>query len=148
MIRAVVDSNVYVSALVFGGIPRRVLELAEQGQLAVFVSDPIRAEVQQVLIRKFQWPPREALAACRRVWKFARRVTPQQTATACVDEDDTRVLECAMEARAHVVITGDSHLLRLRRFGEIEIVAPRAFLDFYVRTLRLSVEEPQQPAPD
>ena len=53
MIWIVLDSNIYVSALVFGGNPRAIVELAEQGLFEVSVSDPIKADVQRVLGLKF-----------------------------------------------------------------------------------------------
>jgi len=56
VIRIVLDTNVIVSALVFGGIPRGVLELAEAGQCEFFYSKPIKTEVSRVLSEKFDWP--------------------------------------------------------------------------------------------
>ena len=55
MIRVVADSNVYISALVSGGVPLAVLQLAEEGEFTLWVSEPIRAEVEAVLTRKFRW---------------------------------------------------------------------------------------------
>jgi predicted nucleic acid-binding protein len=46
MIRAVVDSDVYISALLFGGVPLAVLRLAEEGEFTLCVSEPIRVEVE------------------------------------------------------------------------------------------------------
>jgi predicted nucleic acid-binding protein len=55
MIGIVADTNVIVSALVFGGLPRTVLELAEAGHCELFYSAPIQDEVRRVLAEKFQW---------------------------------------------------------------------------------------------
>jgi predicted nucleic acid-binding protein len=54
--------------------------------------------------------------------------------TACDDQADNRILECALEAQAQVIITGDDDLLRLKRFESIRILTPRAFLDSEMRT--------------
>ncbi len=56
MIWVVLDSNVYVSALIFGGNPRAVIECAEDGLIGLSISDPIRAEVERILVEKFSWP--------------------------------------------------------------------------------------------
>jgi predicted nucleic acid-binding protein len=56
-------------------------------------------------------------------------MTPLQPVTACEDPADDRILKCALEARAQVIITGDDDLLRLKRFEGIRILTPRAFLD-------------------
>ncbi len=45
--RIVLDTNVIVSALVFGGLPRQILELAETGEFEVFFSEAMRAEVRR-----------------------------------------------------------------------------------------------------
>lgn len=55
MTRATLDSNVYVSAFVFGGKPGRVIEMATEGAVDVTVSDAIVAEVRRVLLTKFGW---------------------------------------------------------------------------------------------
>jgi hypothetical protein len=68
--RFVADTNVIVSALVFGGLPRRVLELAEAGIGHIFYSQAIEAEVHRVLREKFGWDDiklgtQSALFPCR-----------------------------------------------------------------------------------
>jgi len=50
-----VDTNVYISALVFGGVPQRVFDLIELRGQELFVSQPIMDEVAEVLARKFAW---------------------------------------------------------------------------------------------
>jgi putative PIN family toxin of toxin-antitoxin system len=47
------------------------------------------------------------------------------------DPDDNRVLECAAEGNADMIVSGDRHLLRLERFGEIPILRVREFLDMF-----------------
>jgi len=55
----VCDSNVYISAIVFGGTPRDVLSLAGQGKTQLLVSHALMSEVEGVLERKFAWEPRQ-----------------------------------------------------------------------------------------
>ncbi len=55
MIPVVLDSNVWISAVLFGGNPMSVLELAEAGQIALFISDELAAEIEETLSRKFLW---------------------------------------------------------------------------------------------
>ena len=49
MIRVTADSNVYISALVFGGKPLRVVELATEGAIRLTISEPLIAETRRVL---------------------------------------------------------------------------------------------------
>ena len=127
--RIVLDSNVYISALIFGGNPRIVLELAEEGLVEVSVSQPILAEVERILREKFSWPNDRVEAAASHLWAFAHHASPLQTVGDCIDPDDNRVLEFALEARAHVIVTGDAHLLTLHPYREILILTPKQFLE-------------------
>lgn len=130
MLRIVADTNVYISALNFGGLPDRVLALARRGRIELFVSKSILIEIEGVLKRKFRWPPnriREAIATIR---EFVNEVAPTDSIAAVEkDESDNRVLECAVAANATIVISGDSHLLDLGSFQRIRILSPRTSLD-------------------
>ena len=130
MLRVVADTNVYISALNFGGVPDQVLALTRRGLIAVFVSKPILEEIEGVLKEKFQWPPsltRNALAAIN---AFAKEVQPTQRVSVIEkDEPDNRVLVCALAAGATIIVSGDSHLRDLGSFQRIRILSPRAFLD-------------------
>ena len=55
MIVATADSNIYISALQFGGVPRQFLNAARNGAFQVAISDPIIAEIRGVLRDKFHW---------------------------------------------------------------------------------------------
>jgi putative PIN family toxin of toxin-antitoxin system len=128
--RIVVDTNVIISALVFGGLPRQVLDGAASGVYSLYFSSPIQTEVKRILEEKFGWDPQEVRARTAVVWKFGIQVNPQERLDVVPDDpDDNRVLECALAARAHTIISGDHHLLRLGGFQSIPIQTPRQFLD-------------------
>jgi putative PIN family toxin of toxin-antitoxin system len=129
MIRAVLDSNVYISALLFGGNPRHIVEHAEHGLIELAIFDPIKAEVERVLAAKFAWPAERIAHAKGYLWSFSRHVAMRQTVTDCADPDDNRVLECALDAHAAVIVTGDAHLLKLHPYRNIAILTPKQFLD-------------------
>lgn len=129
MIWVVLDSNVYVSAIVFGGNPRAILELAEQKLFEVSVSDPIKADVQRVLGLKFAWSKTRIDDAVEYLWSLTHDTIPQQTVTDCVDPDDNCVLECALESHARVIVTGDNHLRKLHPYRAISILTPKQFLE-------------------
>ena len=131
MIRVVADTNVYVSAIVFGGVCEEVLALARADLVALYVSPHILRELRDVLGGTFEWPPshvREALAEIR---ALASVVRPARTLAGIIShEADHRILGCAVLARADFLVTGDKrHLQRLRTFAGTRILSPRAFLD-------------------
>jgi putative PIN family toxin of toxin-antitoxin system len=129
MIGIVLDSNVYVSALLFGGNPRAVVECAENGLIELSISTPIKEEVERILAGKFSWPPGRVREVTFYLWSLTRSVAPRQSVTDCVDPDDNRILECALEAHAAVIVTGDGHLLKLHPYQGIRILTPKQFLD-------------------
>ena len=130
MLRVVLDTNVYVSAFVFGGPPLDILTLGIRGRIAVFVSAPIREELRAVLRSKFGWPTRDVRGALDTIDAFESLVVPRETIGVIKDDEpDNRILECAVEASAHVIVSGDRHLRAIRAYRRIHIMTPREFLD-------------------
>lgn len=124
------DTNVVVSALVFGGVPRQVLDLAAADVCSFYFSPPIQTEVERILEEKFGWSPEEIHARRRDFWSLGTPVNPEVSLAVIADDpDDDRILECAIAAQAEAIISGDRHLLRLASFQLIPIESPRQFLD-------------------
>jgi len=105
----VLDSNNYVSALIFGANPRVILELTEHRVFTVSVSDPIKTEVARVLALKFSWSKVRIDDAMSYLSTLTHSVIPQQTVNGCIDAADNRILECALESHSQVIVTGDNH---------------------------------------
>jgi putative PIN family toxin of toxin-antitoxin system len=128
MIQVVLDTNVYISALVFGGKPAAVLQLAQSGAFQLVVSPVIQAELIEVLTTRFGWTAPRAEQACRELWDHARWVVCPQEIRGSRDADDDHILSCAIEADAFAIVTGDQDLLVLQSFKGVEIVSPAEFL--------------------
>jgi uncharacterized protein len=130
MIRVVLDTNVIVSALVFGGIPRRILELAQSKEYDWFYSEPIQEEVERILRVKFGWPQEKLNEVRAQLWIFGEFIAPNIKIQAVIDDpDDDRVLECAVSSGADIVVSGDRHLLALGNHKTVSIVSPRQFAE-------------------
>lgn len=130
MVRIVIDTNVIISALVFGGAPRSVLDLAAAGLCECCFSQPIRDEVKRVLIHKFGWAEVRAEAALTTLSSWFIEIKPTgQLSVVKEDPDDDRILECAVAAGAKLIISGDRHLLLPGDFQSIRIMTVREFLD-------------------
>ena len=133
MIRIVLDTNVIVSALVFDGVPRSVLERAGAGQCELFYSAAIQGEVRRVLAEKFGWAPAMLQEVLPVLWSMGQLVVPRTVVDAVPDDpDDNRILECALAAQASFIVSGDRHLLALHDYKSISIVSPRQFIEAYV----------------
>jgi putative PIN family toxin of toxin-antitoxin system len=128
--RVVADTNIYVSALNFAGTADEVLALGRAGLIEVYISPPILDEVTGVLARKFGWSAARIREATQVIGNFTVLVHPAERVNLVrEDEADNRILECALAARADTIVTGDRHLLQLRRFLGTLISSPRQFLD-------------------
>lgn len=133
--RAVLDTNVVVSALLWGGTPERLIQAAIDGALELATSPALIEELREVLAR----PPlasrltQERMRAEQAVSLYARlatQVSPlaiEKIVTA--DPDDDEVLACAIAARADLVVSGDRHLIALETHRGIRILTPAQALD-------------------
>ena len=129
--KADLDTNILISAFVFpGGAPEAVYRAALEGRLEIVTSPPLLAELGRVLGDKFGWEGAMAEAAVAQVARIARVVRPR-SAVSVVEQDpaDDRILEAAAEGAADVIVSGDRHLLQLRRWREIRIVRAATLLD-------------------
>jgi putative PIN family toxin of toxin-antitoxin system len=128
--RVVLDSNVIISAILFGGHPRAVLELAIRGDIELLLSIAILDEVRDVLMRpKFGLSAEQVIRIIDELHAISKVINPSITINAVKnDPDDNMVLECAVEAKAEYIITGDSHLLEVVDYHGIKIIAPADFV--------------------
>jgi putative PIN family toxin of toxin-antitoxin system len=130
VIRVTADSNIYISALHFGGPPDKFLDLARAGIIELTISDDILAEVTRVLRDKFGWSQKALSMAQARITDFTVRVAPAQKIDV-VREDpaDNRIIECAVEGKSEDLVTRDKHLLKLQSFGGAQMIKVADFLD-------------------
>jgi uncharacterized protein len=111
------NSNVYVSGLNFGGEPLRLLNMARLGEIRLDVSAPVLDEVERVLCKEFRWAPADAKEIRAEIERFANVITPSESLNVVkADPDDDKIVECAAAARSDYIVTGDKHLLKLRKW--------------------------------
>ena len=123
------DSNIFVSALLFGGKPLALVELARDGHIELAISDDILTETLRVLREKFHRTLEQLQADEALIAAVTTRVRPTEKIDAVQsDPDDNRVLECALAARSKVVVSGDDDLLRLGSFRGMTILKVTEFL--------------------
>ena len=124
----VLDTNVWVSALEFGGTPDRAVPRAlTQDRLAI--SDFIRAEIASVLTGKFGRDPVELETELDELLIEARWVeVTGEVRGICRDPKDDAILETAWRAQANYLVAGDKDLLSLGAFRGTRILSPTAYL--------------------
>lgn len=128
--RVVADTNILVSALLFGGLPAAFLDLAFAGNFQLVTSPTLLDELDEKLRLKFGLSPHDADRIRLRLESSADVVSTTPTLSVIKnDPDDDRVLECAIVGRANTIVSGDRHLLNLTSYEEISIVTVRHFMD-------------------
>ena len=131
MIRVIADTNIYISAILFGGKPEEIRKLARQGTIELLVSETILAEIAGVLKRKFGWSDWQISEVIKDIRSITTLITPVSALSVIKeDEPDNRVLECAAEGKAQYIVTGDKHHLQpLKAFRRTTILNPTQFLE-------------------
>jgi putative PIN family toxin of toxin-antitoxin system len=128
-VRILLDTNVLVSAILFGGVPRQLFEGALTGDLDLVTSPPLLAELEAVLIRKFEFPSTMAASIRAELESLSEVVEPTPLKQVLRDADDDLVLATAVAGAAAVIVTGDKELLALKVYEGVAIESPRAFVD-------------------
>jgi putative PIN family toxin of toxin-antitoxin system len=127
-VRAVIDTNVLVSGLLWHGAPHILLEHARSGALSLISSPALLAELASVMDRpKFE----EKLARSKidpekmlsELWQLAEVIDPPPLSAAISrDSDDDAVLALAVASGADLIVSGDADLLTLGSYAGIPIV--------------------------
>ena len=137
-LRVVVDTNVLFSALAFPAEspPAKVFKLIVDGKLLAFSSSFIVDELEKNLRTKAGWDDEQLRVLRRRLKLMIRLVVPTSRLSVIKRiEADNRILECAVDAHANVLITGNLKDIRpLGAFQGIDIMTPREFLTRYFPT--------------
>lgn len=131
--KVVFDTNIFISAVIFGGNPRRCLELARSGEINLSVSNSILLELAEKLYIKFGWNQNDVEKVIIGVSKFSNIVLPKDKVTKIkLDDDDNRILEVVKEINADYLISGDKkHILSLKKFGKTTILSATDFLRIF-----------------
>ena len=130
MLKAVFDTNVYISALIAqGSKAERAYLHAVEGRIAFYTSVPILTEMAEKLRTKFLWEDDKIIGAVKHISAIAAVLRPGFRISILKDDPDNRVLECARQGRTDLIVTGDKHLLSLGRFESTRIVKLGEFLE-------------------
>ncbi len=130
-VKILLDTNVLISALGFGGKPRQILQLVLEKKIKAVSSPILLAEFNEVIAKKFPKLSQNLGLIEKKLKKTLIVVSPKESIQIVRDIDDNRVLEAAIEGKCQYVITGDADLLDLKVFQEIKIVTVEIFLKEY-----------------
>ena len=130
--RVVIDTNVVVSALLFGGVPGKLVPLWKSGRIRALASKEMIEEYLRVLTYpKFELSEeeinyllyQEILPYFEIVWTKPGPVIVEE------DPSDDMFIRCAEAGKANAILSGDQHLLDLKSYGKVKILTPSQFLE-------------------
>ena len=117
MLKIVFDTNIYISAFVIpGGNAEKAYFHAIDGDFELYTSVAILTELARKLDEKFGWEKQKIAQLITSNGNLATVLKTAPWLKAVADDPDNRILECALEAGADHIVTGDRHLLKLRNY--------------------------------
>ncbi len=127
--KVVFDTNIFISAFAIpGGRAEEAYLHGLRGRFALYSSVSILTETANKFREKFGWEENNIIQFLRTIRSVAIIVKPQTLLHLLSDDPDNRILECAEEARADFIVTGDKHLLSLKHFKSTDIITLSNFI--------------------
>ena len=133
--RVILDTNVFISAVFFGGPPYQILNFWRNGKITIILTEEIFEEYQRVareLSKKFKQIDISTfldLLTINAAWVEA----PQLPFSVSSDPDDDKFLACALASKTKIIVSGDKHLIDVSGYRGIAVVKPRAFIEHYLK---------------
>ena len=131
--KILIDTNILLSGLYFHGLPKKLLQELDEN-FKICVNEKIIAEYADKIDNKFS-KSRYILDKDLREKIFSSFISfeVKSDLKICRDPDDDKFVNCAIDARAIYIVSGDNDLLTIKNFAGIEIVTAREFYDKYLK---------------
>jgi len=129
MIRATLDTNIWLSSILWTGRPYWIRKAIEGKEFISVTSLKILNELTRVLREYFQFSDDDAYEWYLRVGEMSEVLSPKLTLNLIEDDpDDNKFVECALEGRARYVVTRDRHLLKVKEYEGVRMVDDGKFI--------------------
>ena len=131
MLKAVLDANIYISSIFWElGNPHKIIKKALDKKIQAFITLEILQDVEKVMRRDFNEPEEMIKGQISLILTYAKIVAPKDIGNVVKeDPDDDMILRCAARINADYIVSGDRHLLKLKKFQNTKIVLPKEFMD-------------------
>ena len=130
--KIVIDTNVVISGVFFGGKPRMILEAVSDGRISAYASAEILDEYYEVVDEMIDRG--QGHLNCDVLLPLISAmeiVIPISSINISRDPDDNKFIECAADAGALYIVSGDKDLLDIKKYDGIQIVAAADFCNMY-----------------
>ncbi len=124
MLKITADTNTLISATITKGNEFQLLKLPRFGKIQLILSPQILKEFKEVISRpKFGFSQEQINNALKQIINISSIVMPSVKINIIKDDaEDNKILECAVSGKVDYIVSGDSHLLKLKEYKGIKIV--------------------------
>ena len=131
--KIVVDTNVLISGVFFGGYPKKILSASVDGKIRVCASMEILNEYQEIIQEMVQRKQGHIdVSILNPLIQSMEIIEPASKIEICRDPDDDKFINCAKDAQAMYIVSGDKDLLVIQQFENISIVTAKEFCERYL----------------
>ena len=129
MDKVIIDTNVFISGLLFGGNPEKVLKSWTRNEFILCISPELQTEIINTLEGKFKATEDYINKLLTDLKTHSQKFIPQTKISLVRDPKDNFLLELAEEAKADFIITGDKDLLILKKYKNTKVISVKEFLN-------------------
>ena len=131
--KIVVDTNVVISGIFFGGNPRMIIEAVVDGDIDAFATVDIIEEYAKIIERMVDNKHKDLdQGFLSTLFMSLNVIKSDSVIDVCRDADDNKFIECAVDAKALYIVSGDSDLLDIQEYDGIQIMTAKEFCDRYL----------------
>lgn len=124
--KLVLDTNVYIAAFLQKGLASDILRLGIDRKVQLYISSEILKELKEKLAVKFKIDNKRINEFTSVVGFGTTKIKPRKKLKVInIDPEDNMILECALEAKADLIVSMDKHLIKLKSYQGVGIVHPK-----------------------
>ena len=132
--RILIDTNILISGLYFHGLPKKLLREIDLEKFNICVNEEIISEYTDKIDNKFSKSKYILDKDLReKIFSSFKNFNKVSDLKICRDPDDDKFINCAIDAKAIYIVSGDNDLLTIKNFAGIEIVTAREFYEKFLR---------------
>lgn len=129
MRKVVIDTNVFISGILFGGNPQKILEAWLHQKFILCLSPELKAEILGKLERKFLLPAENLHTIEQSLDRYSEKYVPKKKVILLKDLNDNFLLALSEKSQADYLVSGDKQVVELKRYKNTTILIAKEFLD-------------------
>ena len=127
--KIVLDTNVLISGIFWGGHPKKILEMVVKGTVKLYATESIVKEYFRIIEKIGKKNPSIVNEWNMLLLDLLNIIEATEEIAICRDEYDDMFIECAVACGAKYIVSGDEDLLVLEKYREIQIITPKKYLE-------------------